>query len=69
MDKSQEPEEQYELGEIPAVFSMESSTDTKDISFNIYSVTDYVKAQLKSLVRENLMRGSVRALMVMKLHK
>ena len=67
VDKPQESEEEYELAEVPAIFKMESAADAKDLSLNLHSVPDSVKAQPKSRMRKNFTYGSVRALRVMKL--
>lgn len=44
MDKSPKSAQEHDLGDVPAVFAMESITDTEDMPRTVYSETEEVKA-------------------------
>ena len=60
MDESAKSEKEYDMGEIPSIFTMEPIANTKNISFVIYTDAKTGNALLRNLVRENCMQGSVR---------
>lgn len=60
MDESTKSEKEYDLGDVPELFTMESTAGTKNISLVIHTDTESGNASLKNLVRENCTQGSVR---------
>jgi hypothetical protein len=58
MDKSTKSEKKYGLGGIPAISAMESTTNTENLSLDIYDIDNEVNAVPKSRVRENRKHGS-----------